>query len=208
MLLPSLLSEISSHDLEVAETLIGILRFVLIFVGARTLSEILVRLELPTILGELLAGVIIGASGLHLLVPPETQVQLSGAFADVIAGMAHIPAEEVPALYNESCGGMQSVATRGLYSLLFVAGVGRELDGWVAVGGLGTGGRGGGWAWGGGAGPKGGDGGRGVARGAGGRGGREAVARDGDWTSGIGGVLPVSNILAGPSEYTLSLFKK
>ena len=45
MLLPSLLSEISSHDLEVAETLIGILRFVLIFVGARTLSEILVRLE-------------------------------------------------------------------------------------------------------------------------------------------------------------------
>ena len=63
MLLPSLLSEISSHDLEVAETLIGILRFVLIFVGARTLSEILVRLELPTILGELLAGVIIGASG-------------------------------------------------------------------------------------------------------------------------------------------------
>ena len=49
------------------------------------------RLELPTILGELLAGVIIGASGLHLLVPPETQVQLSGAFADVIAGMAHIP---------------------------------------------------------------------------------------------------------------------
>lgn len=49
MLLPSLLSEISSHDLEVAETLIGILRFVLIFVGARTLSEILVRLELPTI---------------------------------------------------------------------------------------------------------------------------------------------------------------
>jgi len=39
MLLPSLLSEISSHDLEVAETLIGILRFVLIFVGARTLSE-------------------------------------------------------------------------------------------------------------------------------------------------------------------------
>ena len=70
MLLPTLLSEISSHDLEVAETLIGVLRFILIFVGARTLAEILCRLELPTILGELLAGVIIGASGLHLLVPP------------------------------------------------------------------------------------------------------------------------------------------
>ena len=78
MLLPTLLSEISSHDFEVAETLIDVLRFVLIFIAARTLAEILVRFELPTILGELLAGVIIGASGLHLLVPPETQVQLSG----------------------------------------------------------------------------------------------------------------------------------
>ena len=55
MLFPALLSEISSHDLEVAETLIGVLRFMLIFVGARALSEILVRFELPTILGELLA---------------------------------------------------------------------------------------------------------------------------------------------------------
>ena len=53
MLIPALLSEISSHDLEVAETLIGVLRFVLIFVAARTLAEILVRFELPTILGEL-----------------------------------------------------------------------------------------------------------------------------------------------------------
>ena len=40
MLFPALLSEISSHDLEVAETLIGVLRFMLIFVGARALSEL------------------------------------------------------------------------------------------------------------------------------------------------------------------------
>ena len=84
MLFPALLSEISSHDFEVAETLIGVLRFVLIFIAARILAEILVRFELPTILGELLAGVIIGASGLHLLVPPETQVQLSGVFTNAL----------------------------------------------------------------------------------------------------------------------------
>ena len=71
------LSDLSSHDIEVAETLIGVIRFLLIFVAARTLAEILVRFQLPTILGELVAGVIIGASGLHLVVPPETQVHLS-----------------------------------------------------------------------------------------------------------------------------------
>ena len=120
MLVPTLLSEISSHDLEVAETLIGVLRFILIFVAARTLAEVLVRFELPTILGELLAGVVIGASGLHLLVPPETQVQLSGVFTDAMAGMAHISGDEVTAVYDETFGALRSVSNLGLYSLLFL----------------------------------------------------------------------------------------
>ena len=134
MLLPTLLSEISSHDFEVAETLIGVLRFVLIFIAARTLAEILVRFELPTILGELLAGVIIGASGLHLLVPPETQVQLSGAFSNVLGGLAHIPPEEIGLIYNESFGSLRSVSNLGLYSLLFLTGLESELDELMAVG--------------------------------------------------------------------------
>ena len=134
MLLPTLLSEISSHDFEVAETLIGVLRFVLIFIAARTLAEILVRFELPTILGELLAGVIIGASGLHLLVPPETQVQLSGAFSNALGGLAHVPPEEIGLIYNESFGSLRSISNLGLYSLLFLTGLESELDELMAVG--------------------------------------------------------------------------
>ena len=134
MLLPALLSEISSHDFEVAETLIGVLRFVLIFVAARSLAEVLVRFELPTILGELLAGVIIGASGLHLLVPPETQVQLSGVFSNLVGGIAHIPADEIPEIYNESFGALQAVSNLGLFSLLFLTGLESELEELIAVG--------------------------------------------------------------------------
>ena len=134
MLFPALLSEISSHDLEVAETLIGVLRFMLIFVGARALSEILVRFELPTILGELLAGVIIGASGLHLLVPPETHAQLSPAFSGLVASLAHIPADEVPEIYNETFGGLQAISSLGLFSLLFLTGLESELEELMAVG--------------------------------------------------------------------------
>ena len=134
MLFPALLSEISSHDFEVAETLIGVLRFVLIFVAARTLAEILVRFELPTILGELLAGVIIGASGLHLLVPPETQVQLNGAFANAVGGLAHVPPEEISSIYNEGFGSLRSVSNLGLYSLLFLTGLESELEELMAVG--------------------------------------------------------------------------
>ena len=44
--LSSTLTQLSSHELEVAETLIGVIRFLLIFVAARTLAEVLVRLAL------------------------------------------------------------------------------------------------------------------------------------------------------------------
>ncbi len=75
-----MLAVLSTHDVEVAETLIGVINFLMIFVAARTLAEILVRLHLPTIVGELLAGVLIGASGLHLLLPPSTSAQLNQGF--------------------------------------------------------------------------------------------------------------------------------
>ena len=78
-----LLAELSAHDLEVAETLIGVIRFLLIFLAARALAEVLVRLSLPTIVGELLAGVVIGASGFHLLIPPSAHTELNQGLVTV-----------------------------------------------------------------------------------------------------------------------------
>ena len=86
----------------------------------------LVRLQLPTILGELLAGVLIGASGLHLLVPPETQVELSNGVISLVSGLV-LP-------FNESFGALESVAELGLYALLFLTGLESELEELIAVG--------------------------------------------------------------------------
>ena len=44
------------HQLELANTLLSIGLFLVIFLAARTLAELMVRLQLPTILGELLGG--------------------------------------------------------------------------------------------------------------------------------------------------------
>jgi hypothetical protein len=70
-LLPHLLVEVGTHQLETVETLLQVGRFLVIFLAARAMAELMVRLQLPTILGELVAGVLIGASGLHLIVPPS-----------------------------------------------------------------------------------------------------------------------------------------
>ena len=134
MVLTPLVSVLNTHDVEVAETLIGVINFLMIFVAARTLAEILVRLSLPTIVGELLAGVLIGASGLHLLLPPSAHAELNQGFVTLISSLASIPKESVPDIYFETFPSLQAVATLGLYALLFLTGLESELEELVAVG--------------------------------------------------------------------------
>ena len=131
---PALLAEISPHQLEVAETLLQVGRFLVIFIAARAIAELMVRLQLPTILGELVAGVLIGVSGLHLIVPPETQAQVSDAVLSLLGSLAQIRPEEVQAVYNETFPSLKAVSQIGLYALLFLTGLESELDELVAVG--------------------------------------------------------------------------
>ncbi|MEB3351047.1 MAG: cation:proton antiporter [Cyanobacteriota bacterium] len=131
---PPLLLEIGSHPLEVAETLISVGEFLVIFLAARLLAELMVRLQLPTILGELVAGVLIGVSGLHLIVPPETQASLSQAMVQLLAGLSSAPGEAIESLYRETFPNLQSISRLGLFALLFLTGLESELDELVAVG--------------------------------------------------------------------------
>jgi Kef-type K+ transport system membrane component KefB len=133
MLLPLLL-EIGSHQDEVAETLIQVGRFLIIFVAARSLAELMVRLQLPSILGELLAGVLIGVSGLHLLLPPGSGADLAAWPVQIVGHLAAISTERVREIYTSTFAGLQQVSTLGLYALLFLTGLESELDELVAVG--------------------------------------------------------------------------
>ena len=58
--LPALLLATGGHQIEAAETLIQVGRFIVILFAARSLAELMVRFGLPAILGELVAGVLIG----------------------------------------------------------------------------------------------------------------------------------------------------
>ena len=77
--LPTLFLSSGAHELEAAQTLIQAGQFVVILLIARALAELMVRLRLPAILGELVAGVLIGVSGLHLIQPPELGGELNRA---------------------------------------------------------------------------------------------------------------------------------
>jgi len=134
MTFPALLLAIGNHQLEVAETLIQVGRFLILFIAARFMAELMVRLSLPTILGELLAGVLIGVSGLHFLLPPETGAQINHLLLDLVARIADVTPATVQQLYNESFPGLQQISVLGLYALLFLTGLESELDELMAVG--------------------------------------------------------------------------
>ena len=134
MILPTLFLELGNHQVEVAETLIQVGRFLVIFIAARAMAELMVRLSLPTILGELVAGVLIGVSGAHLLLPPETGVAINQRLLDLVASLSGVTPDMVQQLYVESFPGLQQVSVLGLYALLFLTGLESELDELMAVG--------------------------------------------------------------------------
>ncbi|MFM7675520.1 MAG: cation:proton antiporter [Synechococcus sp.] len=134
MLYSPLLIEIGNHQTEVAETLIAVGRFLVIFVAARALAELMVRIQLPTILGELVAGVLIGVSGLHLIVPPGTEAQLADFGVNLLSSLSELTPEAVRDIYNETFPNLAAVSQIGLYALLFLTGLESELDELVAVG--------------------------------------------------------------------------
>jgi Kef-type K+ transport system membrane component KefB len=135
LLVPLLATEeIAGHQMEVAQTLIAAGEFLVIFVAARALAELMVRIQLPTILGELVAGVLIGVSGLRLIVPPDTQAQLSGWAVTLLASLSKLGPEQVQAVYTEGFPSLQAISQIGLFALLFLTGLESELDELVAVG--------------------------------------------------------------------------
>jgi len=136
--IPPVASAVSPHQLEVAKTLLQVGCFLVIFVAARTISELTVRLQLPTILGELVAGVLIGASGLHLIVPPDVQAELSEGAARLVGSLADLGPDTVREVYATTFPNLEAISEIGLFSLLFLTGLESELDELVAVGGQAT----------------------------------------------------------------------
>jgi Kef-type K+ transport system membrane component KefB len=98
------------------------------------MAELMVRLSLPTILGELLAGVLIGVSGLHFLLPPETGAEINHRLLALVGFLSGVPPAQVQDLYNENFSGLQQVSLLGLYALLFLTGLESEIDELMAVG--------------------------------------------------------------------------
>ncbi|MGB5915369.1 MAG: cation:proton antiporter, partial [Phormidesmis sp.] len=97
-------------------------------------GELCARLNLPSVLGELLGGVVVGVSALHLIVFPEGGMVPSSALMNVIQLTAHLDPESLRMVFSEESKALSVLAELGVIILLFEIGLESDLKELIRVG--------------------------------------------------------------------------
>jgi Kef-type K+ transport system membrane component KefB len=112
-----------------------LLSLVVIYLASKVGGELSNRVGLPPVLGELLGGVVVGISVLHLLVFPEGGTDSSNslimAFLQTTAGLTP---EATPAVFEAQSEVVSVLAELGVIILLFEIGLESNLKDLISVG--------------------------------------------------------------------------
>lgn len=112
-----------------------LLSLVVVYFASKLGGEICDRINLPPVLGELIAGVVVGVSALHLLVFPESNSVAGDSiivkFLEITAGLTPEAAGAVLSAQSEV---MSVLAELGVIILLFEIGLESDLKELIRVG--------------------------------------------------------------------------
>ncbi|WP_204105761.1 MULTISPECIES: cation:proton antiporter [Spirulina sp. CCY15215] len=140
---PQPLPWLSHHFLATAEAaadssfiLAGVLlSLVLIYAASKIGGELCARINLPPVLGELVGGVVIGVSALHLLVFPEGGSQAGDSLIIQFLQLTdHLSPEDAGAVFTTQSEVISVLSEIGVILLLFEIGLESELQELIRVG--------------------------------------------------------------------------
>ncbi|NDJ18871.1 cation:proton antiporter [Myxacorys almedinensis] len=132
--LPPLLADAApeSGSLVLAGVLLSL---VVVYFASKIGGEICVRIELPAVLGELLAGVIVGVSALHLLVFPSVDLDASQSMVMQLLQMAmQVDLPTLTTTFEVQSEVLSTLAELGVIILLFEIGLESDLKELIRVG--------------------------------------------------------------------------
>ncbi|MGD1949013.1 MAG: cation:proton antiporter [Leptolyngbyaceae cyanobacterium] len=109
--------------------LIGVLlSLITVYATSKIGGELSKRLDLPPVLGELLGGVVVGVSFLHLLMFPENSSAASGSvIAQVVQWMGQLDADAAMQIFESQSEVISVLAELGVIVLLFEIGLESDL---------------------------------------------------------------------------------
>ncbi|MDY6783055.1 MAG: cation:proton antiporter [Cyanobacteriota bacterium] len=105
-----------------------LLSLVVIYIASKLGGELSKRLDLPPVLGELVGGVVVGTSVLHLLVFPESGATASDSLLmTILQRLDNLSPEAVTSIFQSQSEAISILAELGVIILLFEIGLESDL---------------------------------------------------------------------------------
>jgi Kef-type K+ transport system membrane component KefB len=111
-----------------------LLSLVVIYLAAKIGGEICARINLPSVLGELVGGVIVGVSLLHLVVFPEGEGEVNSLIINFLETTAGLQPEAALGVFQAQSEVISVLAELGVIILLFEIGLESDLQELIRVG--------------------------------------------------------------------------
>ena len=123
-------------DAEVGSLVLAgvLLSLITVFLAAKIGGELCARLNLPSVLGELIGGVVVGISALNLIVFPEGGDVPASALMNIIQMTAHLEPEGLLKVFSGESEALSVLAELGVIILLFEIGLESDLKELIRVG--------------------------------------------------------------------------
>ncbi len=112
-----------------------LLCLIVVFLASKLGGEVCARFNLPPVLGELVGGVLVGVSALHLLIFPDNAVASNDAVVtQILQWSAQIPSESAQVIGASYTEVLSVLAEIGVIFLLFEIGLESDLQELIRVG--------------------------------------------------------------------------
>ncbi len=111
-----------------------LLTLVTIYLAAKIGGELCARINLPPVLGELVGGVIVGVSALHIVMFPESGDESGSLIIQFLQTTAGLPADAVATVFESESEVISVLSELGVIILLFEIGLESDLKELIRVG--------------------------------------------------------------------------
>ncbi len=129
-----LLAEVNEAELGPLVLASVLLSLITIYLAAKLGGELCARINLPSVLGELVGGVVVGVSALNLIVFPEGGEPVHSLLMDLVQLTANLEPEALSAVFASQSEVISVLAEIGVVILLFEIGLESDLKELIRVG--------------------------------------------------------------------------
>ena len=129
-----LLAEVNEAELGPFILASVLLSLIVIYLAAKLGGELCARVNLPSVLGELVGGVVVGVSALNLIVFPEGAEPVHSILMDFVQLTASLDVDALLAVFKSQSEVVSVLAEIGVVILLFEIGLESDLKELIRVG--------------------------------------------------------------------------